>query len=780
MKPTTGSGGWLWLAAWTLVVALMGAYVWDTLRLSGDLRLFLPKPQTAEQRLLLEGIGEGPASSLLLISLEGAQPEELVAASRGLVNEIRGQRGFLRIDNGDTGLDAVPERLLAYRYLLSPDMGRRRFDAPTLRGELETRVRDLMSPAAPVLEPIMTRDPTFELLRLAESWTPQHEPDRLDGVWFDTTRGRALLVAQTRAAGFDPDGQQAALDALTAAFERARGASRATMLVSGPGSFSALMKERTQTEAQWLGGAATAGLLLLIAVAYRRARVLWLGSLPLASAGLAGLASVSYLFGEVHGITLAFGFTLIGVAQDYPMHLFSHQRRGVDPAHNARALWPTMATGVASTCIAYLAFLASGVTGLAQLAVFTISGLAVAGLTTRYIMPRIIGDDYPDNGGSDRLARLWRTLAGLPVPRWLPVALVLACAAGLAMPGPMWEDDLGGLTPVPRPLLQRDAELRTELGAPDVRYLLAVSAPTENEALRQLEALTPALSQAVAAGVLDGFDDAARYLPSIETQRRRQATLPDSDTLRAALREAQAGLPFRADAFEPFVADVAAARELEPLTLADLADTPLAALAGGLLNRRADGWIGTVTLSGVHDAEALERTVRGAASGVALVDLKRASTSLVVEQRTRILWTLAMAALLLVAVVRFALGDWRRATKVLAPMALTTAIVIAVLHAAGQPMNLFHLIALVLAAGLGLDYALFFERAADDPMEQRRTLHGILVCAVSTFMVFALLALSSIPVLRAIGVTVSLGVISNFLLALLMTRPARAKADADR
>jgi predicted exporter len=552
------------------------------------------------------------------------------------------------------------------------------------------------------------------------------------------------------------------------------------MLVSGPGSFSALMKERTQTEAQWLGTAATAGLLLLIAVAYRRARVLWLGTLPLASAGLAGLACVSYLFGEVHGITLAFGFTLIGVAQDYPMHLFSHQHRGVDPAHNARELWPTMATGVASTCVAYLAFLASGVTGLAQLAVFTISGLGVAGLTTRYIMPRIIGDDYLDNGSSDRLARLWRMLAGLPVPRWLPVALVLACAVGLAMPGPMWEDDLGGLTPIPRALLQRDAELRTALGAPDVRYMLGLRAPTENEALRRLEALTPALSQAVAAGVLDGFDDAARYLPSIETQRRRQAALPDSDTLRKALREAQVGLPFRADAFEPFVTDVAAARKLEPLTLAGLADTPLATLAGSLLNHRADEWIGTVTLSGVHDPEALERTIREAATGVMLVDLKRASTSLVIEQRTRILWTLAMAAVLLIAVVRFALGDWQRATKVLSPMALTTVIVIAVLHASGQPMNLFHLIALVLAAGLGLDYALFFERAADDPMEQRRTLHGILVCSISTLMVFALLALSSIPVLRAIGMTVSLGVVSNFLLALLMTRPGRASADGGR
>jgi predicted exporter len=778
VKHETRSAGRLWLAGWTLVAALMGAYVWDTLKLSGDLRLFLPKPKTAEQHLLLEGIGEGPASSLLLIALDGAPLEELVAVSRDLVSEIRGQRAFLRIDNGDTGLDAVPERLLPYRYLLSPGMDGRRFDAPTLHRELEARVRDLMSPAAPVLEPIMTRDPTFELLRLAESWMPLHEPERVDGVWFDSARGRALLVAQTHAAAFDPDGQQAALDVLAAAFERARGTSRVKMLVSGPGSFSALMKDHTQAEAQWLGTAATVGMLLLIAVAYRRVRVLWLGTLPLASAGFVGLACVSYLFGEVHGITLAFGFTLIGVAQDYPMHLFSHQRAGVDPVHGARELWPTMATGVASTCIAYLAFLASGVNGLAQLAVFTISGLAVAGLTTRYIMPRIIGDDYPDNGVSQRLAGTWRILAGLPVPRWLPVALVTACALALAMPGPMWEDDLGGLTPIPRELLQRDAELRTELGAPDVRYLLGLRAPTADEALQRLEALAPTLSQAVAAGTLDGFDDAARYLPSIETQRRRQAELPDSDTLRAALREAQAGLPFRPGAFEPFVADVTAARELAPLTLAGLDGTPLSALAGSLLSQRGDEWIGIVTLTGVHDPDALDLAVRQAGTGVILVDLKRASTSLVIEQRTRILWTLAMAAVLLVAVVRIALGDWRRAIRVLAPMALTTLIVVAALHAGGQPMNLFHLIALVLAAGLGLDYALFFERAADDPKEQRRTLHGVLVCSISTLMVFALLAFSSIPVLRAIGVTVSLGVVSNFLLALLMTRPPAGSAVA--
>jgi predicted exporter len=44
--------------------------------------------------------------------------------------------------------------------------------------------------------------------------------------------------------------------------------------------------------------------------------------------------------------------------------------------------------------------------------------------------------------------------------------------------------------------------------------------------------------------------------------------------------------------------------------------------------------------------------------------------------------------------------------------------------------------------------------------------------------VFSLLALSSIPVLRAIGSTVALGVLCNFVLALLITRQ-RASAAGD-
>ena len=87
----------------------------------------------------------------------------------------------------------------------------------------------MASPAAGFLEEWLPRDPTLELLHLAERWQPRFEPHRIDDVWFTADGRRALLLAETHAAAFDPDGQTRALEALRAEFERARGESTATL-----------------------------------------------------------------------------------------------------------------------------------------------------------------------------------------------------------------------------------------------------------------------------------------------------------------------------------------------------------------------------------------------------------------------------------------------------------------------------------------------------------------------------------------------------------------------
>ena len=763
---------------WLLLLGLLSAWVGQRMQVSGDLRKFMPDARTPAQKLLLDELGEGPGARLLLLALSGAAPERLAEQSRQLHAALAADPQFELVANGgQAGLEAFPERLLPYRYLID-ELPADAFDAGHLGDELQARLQDLASPAGALVEPLLPSDPTLQVLRVAEALQPANAPQRIDEVWLDHTGTQALLLVQTRAAGFDPGAQQQAVDTINGTFERIAAGTGSRLETSGPGAFSVKIGNRTAREAGTIGSIDTIGMILLLWLAYRSWKMPILGFLPLASAGLAGLAAVAAAFDGVHGITIAFGFTLIGVVQDYPIHFFSHQRPGRSPWDNVRALWPTLGTGVVATCIAYLTFLFSGVEGLKQLSVFTITALATAALATRYLLPALVDPATRDFADSAWLARLWRHTRRLPRPRRSLAVLATAALAVLAWaPGPFWQNDLGKLTPVDGADLLRHAQLSRELGTPDVRYVVAVPGGDAQAALQASERLRPALDRLVADGALERYDMAARYLPSAALQHQRQQRLPDAATLRGALAAAVAATPFRDDAFEPFVADVQRARDAPPLQPQDLHGTPLATAVGGLLLQGEGRATALVSLSGLHDVAAVATAAR--LQGAELLDLKHASESLVADYRGRVLAALAVAVLLLTATVWVALRSPRRVMRVLLPMLLATVVVLAALRGAGIELNLFHLIGLILAAGLGLDYGLFFEHAGDSLADQLRTFHGLLVCSVMTLLVFSLLGLSSIPVLRAIGGTVALGVVCNFVLALLVAREPWQEAATD-
>lgn len=764
------------LVGWVAVLVGVAAYAAHALKLSTDLRSFMPPAQTADQKLLMEQIGEGPGSRLLLLAIHGEADERLAELSRALSVALRGDAHFSQVVNGEFDAGMLDETLLPYRYLLTSSFDDEPLDEALLADELGQRVEDLGSPAATLLKPLLPRDPTLEIMKLAERWSPPKQPLVREGVWFSPAN-EALLLVQTHAAGFDPAAQGEAVAAIQSSFESINGVGgKAELVISGPGYFTVLVNASTRGESEWLGRISTVGFILLLLLAYRSIAVLGLAALPIASGALAGVAAVAVVFTEMHGITLAFGFTLLGVAQEYPIRLLSHRRVGETALESVRGLWPLLLTAIASACIAYLAFFASGVTGLMQLAVFTISGLLVAGFSTRYLLPRVLPLKFRDAADTPGLGTVWNWLEALPRPRWLPPVLLLFAALMLwSASTPFWQNDLAALTPVPQDLMQREGRLRAALGAPDVRYLLIVEAADAEGVLELSEKIAPRIDALTGQGAVAAAELPSRYLPSIATQRLRQARLPDRSALAAMLGAAETDLPFRAGLFEPFLDDVEKARTLEPLTPAVFASSPIGARIDAMLVKREGHWLGLGTIIGMQDPAAFDALSHETGGAVRLLDLKGASESLVAAYRERILRAFGIAIVLLVATVFVAFRDLRRAWHVLAPMTLATILVLAVLRFGGTSLSLFHLVALTLAAGLGLHYALFFERPTPDAAEARRTLHATLVCVISALLVFALLAASSLPVLRAIGLTVSLGVGFHFCLSILMARKGRTR-----
>ena len=204
----TNRRGWALLAAWVVLLGAGVAWIQHRLVISADLRLFMPEPRTEAQRLLLQNVGESPASRLLLVTIGGAEPAVLARISKNLRDALRTHSEFELVTNGGSSFAPVGD-LLEYRYLVTDSFDTRPLDAQRLSDELAERVADLSSPAAVMLEDWLPRDPTLEALHLMARWQPRFEPRLVDGVWFSADGTRALLMVESRAAAFDVSGSVA-------------------------------------------------------------------------------------------------------------------------------------------------------------------------------------------------------------------------------------------------------------------------------------------------------------------------------------------------------------------------------------------------------------------------------------------------------------------------------------------------------------------------------------------------------------------------------------------
>lgn len=761
------------ITAWSALMLLCLWLVLTRIPVSTDLDAFMPGDGGPAG--WLSQLSGGPAQRLILIGIADGSEAERAAASRALSARLRDSGFFTRVMNGAGGLSEAERRLLfSYRYLLSPATDAQTFSVQGLREALRARLDELRSALSLADMREITADPTQAMRALLQAWQGGNSVAQRRGVWFSPDGERALLMAQTRTPGFDLDAQARVVAAIRTAFTGAA-AQDMTLALSGPPIFALRSQETIRSEATLLSVAASLAVAAILWVSYRSWRALLVAALPLVSAILVAMTAAGLWFGELYGITLGFGMTLLGVAVDYPIHVFSHRNASETVGGTLTRIWPMLKLGAISTAFGYLAMMAADLVGLQQLGVFAVAGLLTAAAATRWLLPALLPPawtPHPPGVGAwmDRLLspRRWQTVA------FVATCAVLVAAALFARPQ-IWENDPAALNPIPADTIALDRELREALGAPEAGYLAVITADRAEIALRQSELLAEKLSKLVDEGLIGGFDMAARYLPSRRTQRTRQAVLPPSPALEANLAEALAGLAFKRDAFEPFLKAVESAHRLPPLTPADLEDTALGARIESLLfktqERGQERWIALAPLAEVRDPDALDRWFASHGGEARYVGLKAETAGLMADFRNAALMHLAWGVLLIIALLWWGLRDPRRVAAVIVPVGLAVTVTVAALLLAGNPLTLFHIVSLLLVLGIGIDYSLFFSRPGQDRTERRSTLHAIMLCVFSTVAVFGMLALSAIPVLRAIGLTAAIGVCASFLAALVLARP---------
>ena len=580
-----------------------------------------------------------------------------------------------------------------------------------------------------------------------------------------------LLLSETEAAGFQLDRQAETVAAIRRTLDQASDRFGMRALISGPAVFAADASARARAEAGSYGVIACGLVIALLVVAFRSLPVVLLAALPLGTGILAGMCAVLLSFGSIHGITLAFGATLVGVAIDYPLHLFGHAGSQEPLDHAASRIWRPLRLGLITTVLAYAAMATGALPGLVQLSVFAGAGLLAAGYCTRYVVPAFGAEGLTASG-----ARL-RTRLPADGGRWWRIArlvVLIAAAAGalhLAYRGPgLFERDLARLSPVPDEARQLDAELRAALGVPDLRHVVVLEGERVEAVLQASEALEPKLRGLRATGAIGGYELPSHYLPSAATQQSRQASLPAAEQLAATVADTLRGLPFRPESFAPFVEAVDQTRRLAPVSLADLAETPLATRLETLLSQQDGRWFAFAPLVAVTDPAAVERAVL-AELEVSYIDLKRSSERAVNGFRDRALGRLAIGVGVIFGFLAIGLGSLSRAAAVVGALLLGLVMTASLLSLMGERLALFHIVGGLLVVGLGVDYGVFFAWSHDDPERRARTLGVVILCALSTVSVFGVMATSGIVVLHAIGITVAPGTLVAFTTALVLIWP---------
>ena len=780
------------LLLWLAVLLLAG---WQIARtpFAADLSAFLPATADAQQRVLIDQIRSGAPARLLFIGIEGGDAPARVAASKQLAAALRTSGLFEQVSNGDNDAWAdVGRWMVERRYLLSPAVTPERFQADGLRDAIDDTLSLLGTPAGAAIKPLLEQDPTGEVQRIAESMIPVRAPRTDDGVWVAREAPRALLLAGVRADGADLDAQQAAITAIRTAFAPLQ-AQGLTLLVSGAPVFSVDSRAQIEAEVHWLAISGTVLVSVLLLAAFASPRALLVALLPVGTGVLLGITAVGLVFGSVHGVTLGFGTTLIGEAVDYAIYYLiqARGRGGQGWRQWLAGGWPTLRLGLLTSVCGFAALLFSGFPGLQQLGVFSIVGLVGALLTTRYLLPVLMPDGSRGVGLRRQLAQGARwAVAVLPRTRALWLALGLASAVLVAQRGDLWDADLSSLSPVSREALALDASLRADISpGADGAVFVVVQGASAEATLQQAEAATERLEQLVNDRVIAGFDSVTRFLPSLQTQQRRQAALPSTAALMAALEEATEGGPLPARRLVPFVAAVDEARTLPLATPETARDSAIAPLLNAMMLRRPDGsWSALLPLQPVEGSIDLDR-VRTALQGLPqtqLVDiggeLGRMYDRYLGEARMQALLG-ALGVLLLVALV---LRNTRRLLAVCQPLLLAVLLMLGALALLRVPLGILHLVGLLLIVAVGSNYALFFDQltttrdrgdgAADDD-----TLASLALANLTTVLGFGLIALSAIPALSAIGRVVGPGALLALVLAAAFApRPAAPRAPAQR
>lgn len=484
----------------------------------------------------------------------------------------------------------------------------------------------------------------------------------------------------------------------------------------------------------------------------------------------AGYCMTALVFKNIHILTFVFSTTLIGVCVDYSLHYFVALKEGKTGTEVIKDIFKSLTVSLITTVSAFLILLFADFILLRQISIFTITGLVtVYGIVVLwYPLLEKIGLDYkPDNTNSldarqnssllgresergvelnkynmnSLLSRIFNTHETVHASKHLGIfaskprltAQLLSCLIAILLIIGLFhthfDDNIKNMYTPPKTLLNAE-KLFTEIAGTNGDTSIFVVKGNNLEDLLQKEEEI--------ADMLNGteYQALSKYVPSEKRQKSNQTLR--KELYRAKLNDFAIFLP---------------TQKRSQLISQNYGNNFLSASNDFEFMKKnflIDKNTSIMVVSG-YNGEKID--------GVRIINFQK-DISAQIKHCRRVCLGLLIPIFGLLYLLLTKIYDKKSGLKILLPSICAVALVFGILGLFGCPINLFHLLAIFLIIGFGLDYSVFRftnpEKAGD----------SVFLSCITTVFSFALLAFTGFKLISSLGTVLALGLLSSYIFSL--------------
>ncbi|MDO6685289.1 MULTISPECIES: MMPL family transporter [unclassified Agarivorans] len=740
---------WLILVIVSLFVLLNQS---QSMRVNSDIRAMLPGSLADPLGLAAREQLASKLEGLNFIAVGHSSKTQAIEASLKLAEYLEQTKAFdkVMLQRLDQGQD-IARGLFPYRFVRLNQQQQDTLEKANYSAIIATAISQLWSPASVVSSSNLIEDPLFLFTQQLDGFAGLAQSS-VDERGFLSAHSNntywMLLELRVSANVFSPAQQQQLIQAInTSQHLLASEQDSLAFLKAGLLFHADAATKQAKHEMSTIGVASILLISLLILFFFRSVKPLVLAIASLLSGLLFALAAVSVFFEQLHLLTLVFGASLIGIAIDYAFHFCAeHAGSRASAAETLRKIAPALSLSALSSVVAYLSMLFVPMQGVKQMAVFCASGLFGAAVSL-YLLAPILAATIPQARWSERWLKL-------RLNKWSLALLGLFVLGGLVQLNT--EDDIRQLRG-DFPTIDYQQQQLLDLfqnGQANQFYLVRGDSP--EQILTRERVLLGELNNAVKQNWLGSAWGLSHIIPTIEQQKANHILVGQLyQNLASVFEDIGFDQELAEPAYNKFLASKG--RLLTP-------DSFLAAPENQVFS---DFWVtsqqhqaSVVSLLNIHNLEALQQIAQQF-EGVQFVDpvaeISTALSTLRSQASALLVGVLVIIGIILTARLGFVMALRCLSTPVLAVL-----VALSVVGWLGQGLSLFHVLALLLVFGVGLDYALFYQLSVKPSY---RLLMATTLAATSTILAFGLLALSATPALAGFGVIVLSGIACSYLLA---------------